>query len=69
MTGNRHLFGLVFALAATGPATAQPRQGPPPYASPEVKDGKLTFRLRAAKAEKVGLAVPTSPAAARGRGR
>ena len=49
-----------------GGATAQPRQGPPPYTSPEVKDGKVTFRLRAAKAEKVGLASSDIPGGGRG---
>ena len=53
---TRTLLGLVFALAAADPATAQPPgKGPPPYTSPEVKDGKVTFRLRAPRAEKVGL--------------
>jgi enterochelin esterase family protein len=46
---------LLAVLVAVAPAVAQPRQGPPPYTSPEVKDGKVTFRLRASKAEKVGL--------------
>ncbi len=66
MTRTLPLLGLVFALAAAGPATAQPpRQGPPPYTSPEVKDGKVTFRLRAAKAEKVGLASSDIPGGGR----
>ena len=67
MTRTLPLLGLVFALAATGPATAQPPgQGPPPYTSPEVKDGKVTFRLRAAKAEKVGLASSDIPGGGQG---
>ena len=62
MTRTLSLLGLVFALAAANPAAGQPsRKGPPPYASPEVKDGKVTFRLRAAKAEKVGLASSDIP--------
>lgn len=57
---------LLTALAISAAAPAQPpRQGPPPYTSPEVKDGKVTFRLRAAKAEKVALASSDIP----GRGR
>lgn len=39
-------------------ALAQPPGGnrPPQFTSPEVKDGKVTFRILAPKAEKVGLA-------------
>jgi enterochelin esterase family protein len=67
MTRTLPLLGLALALAAAGPATAQPpRKGPPPYTSPEVKDGKVTFRLRAAKAEKVGLASSDIPGGGRG---
>jgi enterochelin esterase family protein len=50
------LFAITWMALALPAATAQPpRQGPPRYTSPEVKDGKVTFRLRAPKAEKVGL--------------
>lgn len=64
---TRTLLVFVFALAAGGSATAQPpRKGPPPYTSPEVKDGKVTFRLRAAKAEKVGLASSDIPGGGQG---
>jgi enterochelin esterase family protein len=67
MTRTCPLLGLVFALAAAGPAVAQPPgKGPPPYTSPEVKDGKVTFRLRAAKAEKVGLASSDIPGGGQG---
>jgi enterochelin esterase family protein len=51
-------FAVVLTALAASSALAQPpggRQGPPPYTSPEVKDGKVTFRLRAPKAEKVSL--------------
>jgi enterochelin esterase-like enzyme len=67
MTRTLPLLGLVLALAAAGPAPAQPpRKGPPPYTSPEVKDGKVTIRLRAAKAEKVGLASSDIPGGGQG---
>ena len=67
MTRTLPLLGLALALAATGPAAAQPPgKGPPPYTSPEVKDGKVTFRLRAAKAEKVGLASSDIPGGGQG---
>jgi enterochelin esterase family protein len=58
-------LGLSLLLALTGPATAQPpRQGPPPYTSPEVKDKKVTFRIFAPKAEKVGLVSSDIPGGA-----
>jgi enterochelin esterase-like enzyme len=59
------LIALAFGLS---PASAQPpRKGPPPYTSPEVKDGKtVTFRLRAPKAEKVGLVSSDIPGGGQG---
>ncbi len=67
MTRTLSLLGLMLALAAAGPATAQPpRQGPPPYTSPEVKDKKVTFRLRAPKAEKVALSSSDIPGGGQG---
>jgi enterochelin esterase-like enzyme len=57
------LLALVLGLSL---ASAQPaRQGPPPYTSPEVKDKKVTFRLRAPKAEKVGLVSSDIPGGGR----
>src|SRR5262245_61058916 len=65
MTRTLPLLSLALALAVTGTATAQPPR-PPAYTSPEVKDGKATFRLRAAKAEKVGLASSDIPGGGQG---
>ncbi len=66
MTRSLSLLGLTFVLAAAGPATAQPRQGPQSYTSPEVKDKTVTFRLRAPKAEKVGLSSSDIPGGGQG---
>lgn len=68
----RMLFSFVaLALGLSAPAQA-PRPGgtrPPAVNSPEVKDKKVTFRILAPKAEKVGLASSDIPGGPRGGNR
>jgi enterochelin esterase-like enzyme len=64
------LFLPLLALAFAADAPAQPPgkggQRPPAVTSPEVKDKKVTFRLLAPKAEKVGLVSSDIPGGGQG---